>query len=251
MYATYARPEFGYNYQRPAVADAGFTQNTVAYTGGHNHYHTGGTAFTGVTSGTGYTGHTGGLGLTGSTSFTGQTGGLGLTGSTSFTGITGGTGYIGQTGVIGTSGVHRHVYVYTAPQEEEIFQQKVTATGAAQKHYKIIFIKAPSYSTYTQQQLAAQAQSQEKTIIYVLAKKPDEPGDITLPTVAPTPPSKPEVYFIRYKTQKEAVQPGGIVLDGATTSGHTGFDSAVDQGFVATSGAHGHTKYGPPEKIGY
>ena len=37
--------------------------------------------------------------------------------------------------------------------------------------------------------------------MYVLVKKQDEPEEIVIPTVAPTPPSKPEVYFIRYKTQ--------------------------------------------------
>lgn len=46
-------------------------------------------------------------------------------------------------------------------------------------------------------------QTEEKTLVYVLVKKPDDQPDIVIPTPAPTQPSKPEVYFIRYKTQKE------------------------------------------------
>lgn len=38
----------------------------------------------------------------------------------------------------------------------------------------------------------------------MLVKRPDEQPDIVIPTAAPTQPSKPEVYFIRYKTQKTA-----------------------------------------------
>lgn len=46
-----------------------------------------------------------------------------------------------------------------------------------------------------------QPPDEEKTLVYVLIKKPDEIPAIMLPKAASTQPSKPEVYFIRYKTQ--------------------------------------------------
>ena len=39
-----------------------------------------------------------------------------------------------------------------------------------------------------------------KTLVYVLVKKPEPLPPIHIPTPAPTKPSKPEVYFIRYKS---------------------------------------------------
>lgn len=44
-------------------------------------------------------------------------------------------------------------------------------------------------------------------------------ADITLPTVAPTAPSKPEVYFIRYKARSEATASAGAsAIAGASAS---------------------------------
>ncbi|KAF5286124.1 hypothetical protein FQA39_LY16407 [Lamprigera yunnana] len=116
--------------------------------------------------------------------------------------------------------VHKHVYVHVAPPEpEEFHQQRPINLGQSSKHYKIIFIKAPSYATPTAQQIALQAQNQEKTLIYVLSKKPDDVADITIPSIAPAPPIKPEVYFIRYKTQSNA---GGSVIGGGSIGGSSG-----------------------------
>ncbi|KAH1016038.1 hypothetical protein HUJ04_007322 [Dendroctonus ponderosae] len=128
-------------------------------------------------------------------------------------------GLVGSTGgSIGVSSggtlVQKHIYVHVAPPEpEELRPQRPIAAGQSTKHYKIIFIKAPSYEQQQQQILQAQARNEEKTLVYVLVKKPDDVADISLPTAAPTAPSKPEVYFIRYKA-KSAVT--------GTTSGSTG-----------------------------
>lgn len=78
-----------------------------------------------------------------------------------------------------------------------------------QKHYKIVFIKAPSPPKQQAPVLPPIQQSEEKTLVYVLVKKPDEQPDIVIPTPAPTQPSKPEVYFIRYKTKKQEGSNGG------------------------------------------
>lgn len=70
-------------------------------------------------------------------------------------------------------------------------------------------------------------QNQEKTIVYVLVKKPDEIGDVAIPTVPPTQPSKPEVYFIKYKTQSANAQTSS---SGSFLSGGGGVGSQVSSG---------------------
>jgi len=112
--------------------------------------------------------------------------------------------------------VHKHVYVHVPPPEPEYpAPQKPIAVAPPQKHYKIIFIKAPTPPTPTAPVIPAQPQNEEKTLVYVLVKKPEEAPEISIPTAAPTQPSKPEVYFIRYKTQK---QEGGYPDSGVPQS---------------------------------
>jgi hypothetical protein len=105
--------------------------------------------------------------------------------------------------------IHKDIYVYLAPQEPEISVNEIQATVAPHHiNENIIVIKAPTYDQQIQQQIAAQAAIEEKTLVYVLVKKPD---DISQTISASTPefvPSKPEVYFIKYKnTHSAAGQP--------------------------------------------
>ena len=96
--------------------------------------------------------------------------------------------------------VQKHIYVHVPPpDQDEIRVQRPIPIAAPQKHYKIIFIKAPSPPQYQAPIIPVQPQNEEKTLVYVLVKKPEEQQDIIIPTAAPTQPSKPEVYFIKYK----------------------------------------------------
>lgn len=62
----------------------------------------------------------------------------------------------GYTGAGGTL-VQKHIYVHVAPPEpEELRPQRPISAGQSTKHYKIIFIKAPSYDLQQQQILQAQ-----------------------------------------------------------------------------------------------
>ncbi|XP_016950870.1 uncharacterized protein LOC108025116 [Drosophila biarmipes] len=103
--------------------------------------------------------------------------------------------------------VHKHIYVHVPPkdfEEEDAIQTRVHhQQGPKQKHYKIVFIKAPSAPAIRQPVVPPPPQNEEKTLIYVLHKKPEQEQDIVIPTPPPTKPSKPEVYFIKYKTKKE------------------------------------------------
>lgn len=99
--------------------------------------------------------------------------------------------------------VHKHIYVHVAPPDLEVAPPpQIISRGTSKKHYKIVFIKAPTPPTPTAPIIPPQVQNQEKTLIYVLVKRPEDAPQITIPTAKPTLPSKPEVYFIKYKTQK-------------------------------------------------
>ncbi|CAH0703584.1 unnamed protein product [Spodoptera exigua] len=101
--------------------------------------------------------------------------------------------------------VFKHFYVHAAPEEhEEVKVRKPIVLPPPQKHYKIIFVKAPSESSAPQVIAPVQPQNEEKTIVYVLVKKPDEQPEVVLPKIEQKPPSKPEVYFIKYKNKEDS-----------------------------------------------
>lgn len=143
--------------------------------------------------------------------------------------------------------MQKHIYVHVPPPEpEEQFVQRPLQIAPAQKHYKIIFIKAPSPPQYQAPIIPIQPQNEEKTLVYVLVKKPEAPQDIVIPTSAPTQPSKPEVYFIKYKTQKEAG--GAVGGDYAGDSGIIGSDIQGGSNLGVSAGGIPSSQYGPPGK---
>nr|XP_014090606.1 vacuolar protein-sorting-associated protein 36 [Bactrocera oleae] len=112
----------------------------------------------------------------------------------------------GSFGPAPSSLVTKDIYVHVAPEEhEEHYQRPVLPPPPPRKHYRIVFIKAPSPKPSAAALRINQAPTEEKTIIYVLTRKPD-PLDLeaAYQEAAPKQPSKPEVYFIKYRTQEEA-----------------------------------------------
>lgn len=106
------------------------------------------------------------------------------------------------------------MYVHVAPEEPEVrAPARVNAPTQPRKHYKIVFIKAPTAPTPTAAQVQLPQQDEEKTIIYVLSKKQEEQPDIQVQSAAPTTPTKPEVYFIKYNTKKD--EGAGLSLSAA------------------------------------
>lgn len=104
------------------------------------------------------------------------------------------------------------------PEPEEQFSSPALAQQQTrQKHYKIIFIKAPSSSGgQSFNSPALYNPPEEKTLVYVLVKKNEPYLDVASPSLAPAHvPSKPEVYFIKYKSVAKDV--------GATAQGGGGF----------------------------
>jgi len=203
-----ARPEAGYSYSTPSNS---YGAPGGGLAGG------GGLIGGGVASIGGGVASIGGIGLNsgsfsgGGSSFgTGSAGGAfggGISGAAGGSFVSGGTGgYDLGTGggYSGTSLIQKHIYVHVPPPEpEEHFSQKIPQFRPAQKHYKIVFIKAPTPPTPTAANIQLPGQDEQKTLIYVLVKKPDEAEALNIQQPAPTQPSKPEVYFIKYKTQKQ------------------------------------------------
>ncbi|XP_061388247.1 uncharacterized protein LOC133323322 [Musca vetustissima] len=103
--------------------------------------------------------------------------------------------------------VRKQFYVISAPEDNDNKgRTKHLVLGRPQTNYRVVFIKAPSSGAGNVKYSAEFAPQQEKTVIYVLNKKENEleAGDIATP--APTAPSKPEVFFIKYKNDDEAKQ---------------------------------------------
>ncbi|KAI4470942.1 hypothetical protein MML48_1g03783 [Holotrichia oblita] len=179
-------------------------------------------------------------------------------------GSSGGTG-IGSSDVDVKSGifgggpgtlVQKHIYVHVPPLEhEELHARRPIPIAPVRKHYKIIFIKAPTPPTPTAPVIPLQSQVEEKTIVYVLIKRPDDQPDVHVPVPAPTQPTKPEVYFIRYKAQKDVSGAGsGVVVNG--DADNSGIEQKIISSSVSSSSHSQSSKtsssssisssYGPP-----
>ncbi|XP_035919322.1 RNA-binding protein cabeza [Anopheles stephensi] len=279
-----ARPEAGYSYNRPSTGGShggggggGYSSGGGSFTSGGGGYSGGGGGGGGFSSGAGasFGGSAGGFGGVSSFSSSGA-GGFGG-GVSSFGGGVSSFGGGSFGGGSQQAIIQKHIYVHVPPPEpEEVRVQRPIQLAAPQKHYKIIFIKAPSAPSYQAPQIPIQPQNEEKTLVYVLVKKPDEQQDIVIPTPAPTQPSKPEVYFIKYKTQKESSggfggSAGGFGGDlggglgggdlgghgGSLVGGDLGGHGGHGGGHGGDLGGHGGSgatapaaQYGPPGKSG-
>lgn len=154
--------------------------------------------------------------------------------------------------------IFKHFYVHAAPEEPEVAKPRQAITlPPPQKHYKIIFIKAPIQSAYVPPYIPAPQQNEEKTIVYVLVQKPEEQQDIVIPKVEPKPPSKPEVFFIKYNSKEDSkavidnivtdynkkgdsVNFGELVANSATVSGGSSqYTQASGSGQLTQAGGSG------------
>lgn len=102
--------------------------------------------------------------------------------------------------------VNKYFYVHTAPSDDD--QQEIVRhiqIGQPQKNYRVVFIDTPSSNSARAKIIAEVAPTEEKTAIYVLAKKQNA-LDVSTEVVTPAPVNnKPEVFFIKYRTPEEAV----------------------------------------------
>lgn len=101
--------------------------------------------------------------------------------------------------------VRKQFYVVSAPEDNDgQVKHKHLVLGRPQRNYRVVFIKAPTSGAGNVKYSAEYAPQEEKTVIYVLSKKDNELDASDIATPAPTEASKPEVFFIKYKTPEEA-----------------------------------------------
>lgn len=125
--------------------------------------------------------------------------------------------------------VTKRFYIHSAPEEEdnEIDERFITI-GKPRKNYNIVFIRAPHKAPSKTKLKIVPAINEDKTVIYVLAKKPTESEIEAHVQEYATTTAKPEVYFIKYKTNEEAahaqhtIQAQYDALGGSTEVSHEG-----------------------------
>ncbi|XP_055384170.1 uncharacterized protein LOC129613884 [Condylostylus longicornis] len=102
--------------------------------------------------------------------------------------------------------VTKQFFIHSAPEEQdEIGGDKVVNLGPVRKHYRVVFIKAPHQNIQGGKVKFLAPSNEEKTVIYVLSKKTDLADIAADVQQAQSEPTKPEVHFIKYKTQEEAI----------------------------------------------
>lgn len=101
--------------------------------------------------------------------------------------------------------VSKRFFIHSAPEEhDDDYKERTINVGTPRKNYNVVFIKAPHKTNKGGKLRIVPAANEEKTVIYVLNKKTDaadieaEVQDVVQAT------HKPEVFFIKYKTQEEA-----------------------------------------------
>ncbi|KAB0795940.1 hypothetical protein PPYR_10001 [Photinus pyralis] len=133
----------------------------------------------------------------------------------------------------------KHIYFFAAPGEEHLARTRINVVPSSQKNTKIIFIKAPTYAAIQPEVIAPPSISEDKTLVYVLLKKPEAAGQLTIPVSSSLKQSKPEVYFIKYKSQHDAASAIHNGLGGQPV-GSSVSEVGSESNFVRTldSGAH-------------
>ncbi|XP_054728173.1 uncharacterized protein LOC129237439 [Anastrepha obliqua] len=102
--------------------------------------------------------------------------------------------------------VTKHFWLHSAPEDHD--EQQIVRyinVGQPRKNYNVVFINTPSSNVNKAKIIANVAPVEDKTAIYVLAKKANA-LDVSAEVATPAPSvSKPEVFFIKYKTPDEAL----------------------------------------------
>ncbi|KAF5273849.1 hypothetical protein FQA39_LY00964 [Lamprigera yunnana] len=118
------------------------------------------------------------------------------------------SGYPGNLGGIGLGGGQsqdqKHVYFYAAPNDEQVTRLRVIVEPKSQRNSKIIFIKSPSHGGIIPEIVAPPSSSEDRTLVYVLVKRPQDGQSVTVPAGLGVKQHKPQVFFIKYNNKQEA-----------------------------------------------
>ncbi|XP_075158982.1 uncharacterized protein LOC142232149 [Haematobia irritans] len=101
--------------------------------------------------------------------------------------------------------ITKRFYIHSAPEEEDVeISHKDIIVGAPRKNYNVVFIKSVADKQQKAKIRIIPALNEDKTVIYVLTKKSEQAQIETHVEEPATTTSKPEVFFIKYKTNEEA-----------------------------------------------
>jgi len=141
----------------------------------------------------------------------------------------------GAGGAGGSYDITKAFYLHEAPEEEARADSQQQAVKN-KKHYKIIFVKAPSEGGAAGG-AAAIPTHEEKTIVYVLSKKNGAAGGAAADV--PTPVThKPDVFFVKYKNAADSEQVVAKIQESFKEGGE-GYNSPA--AFAKSLGASGST----------
>ncbi|KAH8278640.1 hypothetical protein KR018_006388, partial [Drosophila ironensis] len=103
--------------------------------------------------------------------------------------------------------VTKNFFIHSAPEESEDEVQDELNQLAQQprNHYNVLFVKTPAQTNKAAALNLAKTLKQEKTVVYVLAKKTTAADLQDAIAEAPQHINKPEVFFIKYRTPEEAL----------------------------------------------
>ncbi|KAH8407981.1 hypothetical protein KR222_006973, partial [Zaprionus bogoriensis] len=101
--------------------------------------------------------------------------------------------------------VSKRFFIHSAPEDvDEEYKERHITVGVPKRNYNVVFIKSPQRSNKKTSIKISPAVNEDKTVIYVLSKKTDS-SDVQAEVVEQaSSTSKPEVFFIKYKTNEEA-----------------------------------------------
>ncbi|XP_062554910.1 uncharacterized protein LOC134220007 [Armigeres subalbatus] len=141
--------------------------------------------------------------------------------------------------------VYKHVYVHVPPEDKEeyVAPRVIQPVSHKQKHYKIIFIKAPTPPAPKSVVVPPQPSSEEKTIVYVLHQKPEQQQEVIVQKPEPAKQNKPEVYFIKYKNRKEELKQVKYVAPIVAQTSSAKSVKIVDSGFSGYSSGNSESGY--------
>ncbi|XP_002133723.2 uncharacterized protein TwdlZ [Drosophila pseudoobscura] len=103
--------------------------------------------------------------------------------------------------------ITKQFYSISPAEDPEELQPRTKhlVIGQPRRNYRVIFIRAPTPSSDQVKYTAELAPQEERTVIYVLARKQQElrAQDIVAPQQQAAE-QKPDIFFIKYKTNEEA-----------------------------------------------
>ncbi|XP_061386729.1 uncharacterized protein LOC133321662 [Musca vetustissima] len=130
--------------------------------------------------------------------------------------------------------VTKNFFIHSAPEEEETeIEHQDIVIGVPRKKYNIVFVKSPATKQQKTKIRVIPAIQEDRTAIYVLTRNTAKPQVETYVEEPHITMTKPEVFFIKYKTNAEAEHAQHSIRDSFEQLG--GSSSISNQGISPVS----------------